>query len=91
MCYLVVRHTVADYEKWRPFYDGDDARRRAAGATGVTQVYRDVDDPNTTTVLMEWDKPENALKFAHDSALAEVMKKAGVIGQPALVSIVSKS
>jgi hypothetical protein len=91
MCYLVVRHTVADYKKWRPFYDGDDARRRAAGATGITQVYQDVDDPNTTTVLMEWDKPENALKFAHDPALAEVMKKAGVIGQPALVSIVSKS
>jgi hypothetical protein len=91
MCYLVVRHTVADYEKWRPFYDGDDVRRRAAGATGVSLVYRDVDDPNTTTVLMEWDKPENALKFANDPALAEVMKKAGVIGEPALVSIVSKS
>jgi hypothetical protein len=91
MCYIVVRHTVADYEKWRPFYDGDDVRRRAAGATGVSFVYRDVDDPNTTTVLMEWDKPENAQKFANDPALAEVMKKAGVIGQPSLVSIVSKS
>jgi hypothetical protein len=91
MCYIVVRHTVADYEKWRPFYDGDDVRRRAAGETGVSFVYRDVDDPNTTTVLMEWDKPENAQKFANDPALAEVMKKAGVIGQPSLVSIVSKS
>lgn len=91
MCYLVVRHKVADYEKWRPFYDGDNVRRRSAGATGVSLVYRDVDDPNTTTVLMEWDNPENALKFANDPALAEQMKKAGIIGQPSLVSIVSKS
>jgi hypothetical protein len=90
MCYLVVRHTVASYEKWRPFYDEDDARRRSAGATGVSQVYRDVNDPNTTIVLMEWDKPENALKFANDPALGEVMKKAGVIGQPSLVSIVDR-
>ncbi len=91
MCYLVVRHTVADYEKWRPFYDDDDIRRRSYGATGVSLVYRDVDDPNTTIAFMEWDKPENALRFANDPALAELMMKAGVIGQPALVSIVSKS
>lgn len=91
MCYLVVRHTVTDYEKWRPFYDGDDSRRRSFGATGVSQVYRDVNDPNTTIAIMEWDKPENALKFANDPGLGEVMMKAGVIGQPALVSIVLKS
>ncbi len=90
MCYLVVRHTVADYEKWRPFYDGDDVRRRSAGATGMSQVYRDVDDPNTTIAIMEWDNPENALKFANDPMLAEVMQKAGVVGQPALVSIVDR-
>lgn len=91
MCYLVVRHKVADYNKWRPVYDEDNTRRRAAGATGVSQVYRDVDDPNTTTVLMEWDKPENALKFANDPKLGEVMQKAGVLGEPSLVSIVSHS
>ncbi len=91
MCYLVVRHTVADYMKWRPVYDEDDVRRRSYGATGMSQVYRDIDDPNTTIAIMEWDTPDNALKFTNDPALGEVMKKAGVIGQPALVSIVSKS
>jgi hypothetical protein len=91
MCYLVVRHKVADYAKWRPVYDEDNARRRANGATGVSQVYRDVDDPNTTIAIMEWDNPENALKFANDPALADVMKKAGVIGQPSLVAITSRS
>jgi hypothetical protein len=50
-----------------------------------------VDDPKTITLVMEWDKPENALKFGKDPALAAVMEKAGVIGQPALISIVSRT
>ncbi len=89
MVYLNVRHTVADYATWRPAFDADEARRRAAGATGVKQVYRDVDDPNTITVFLEWDNAENARKFAEDPALREVMQKAGVIGMPAVRAMLS--
>ena len=91
MVYLNVRATVADYEKWRPFFDEDEARRRAAGATGVNQVYRDVDDPNTVTVVLEWDNAENARKFMDDPALREVMQKSGVIGMPAVRAILSRT
>ena len=91
MVYLNVRHTVADYAKWRPFFDGDEARRRAAGATDVNQVYRDMDDPNTVTLVMEWDNAENARKFADDPALREVMQKAGVVGMPAVRAILSRA
>ena len=91
MVYLNVRHTVADYEKWRPLFDEDEARRRAAGATGVNQVYRDVDDPNTITIVLEWDNAENARKFMDDPALREVMQKAGVIGMPAVRAILSRT
>jgi hypothetical protein len=91
MVYLNVRHTVVDYEKWRPFFDGDESRRRAAGATGEQQVYRDANDPNIITVIMGWDNPENAQKFASDPKLAEVMLKAGVIGQPSLAAIMKRT
>jgi hypothetical protein len=91
MVYINVRHTVADYSKWRPFFDADEARRRAAGATGITQVYRDADNPNSITTILEWDKAENAQKFATDPGLAEVMQKAGVIGMPSLVAILSRA
>jgi len=90
MVYINVRHTVADYEKWRPFFDGDDARRRAAGATGVNQVYRDADDLNTINIIMEWDNAENARKFLDDPALREVMQQAGVVGMPAVRAILSR-
>ena len=90
MVYLNVRHTVADYEKWRPIFDADEARRRTAGSKGVNQVYRDVSDPNTVTLVMEWDSAENALKFLDDPALGEVMQKAGVIGMPAVRAVLSR-
>ena len=91
MVYINVRHSVTDYSKWRPFFDRDDARRRAAGATGVYQVYQDADNPNNITTLLEWDKAENAQKFAQDPALAKVMEEAGVIGRPALVAILKRT
>ena len=87
MVYVNVRHTVADYEKWRLFFNEDDARRRTAGATGTTQIYRDADDANIVTTLIEWNNAENALKFMSDPALREVMQKAGVVGAPAIRTI----
>ena len=87
MVYLNVRHTVTDYEKWRSFFDADDARRRSAGATGTTQVFRDAEDANVVTTIMEWNNAENATKFMNDPALREVMQKAGVVGMPAVRAI----
>jgi hypothetical protein len=91
MIYLNVRHTVVDYEKWRPYFDADEGRRLAAGATGEKQVYRDANDPNLITVVMGWDNIENAQKFASDPKLAEVMKQSGVIGQPSLAAILKRA
>jgi len=91
MVYLNIRHTVTDYAKWRPFFDADHARRHTAGATGINQVYRDVDDPNTLTVVLEWDNAQNARKFMDDPAMPEVLQKAGVIGIPDVRAILSRS
>ena len=91
MTYINVRHTVADYEKWRPFFDGDQARRIASGATGVYQVYRDADNPNVITLFLEWDNPANAAKFLHDPALGAAMAAGGVVGAPAVVAILTRA
>ena len=91
MVYITVRHTAADYEKWRPSFDGDEARRRAGGATGVNQIFRDVADPNTITLVLEWDSAEKAHKFLDDPALREVMLKAGVVGMPAVIAVQSRA
>ena len=41
MVTLMVRHTIADYATWRTVFDAHEAFRRANGATGDGQVYRD--------------------------------------------------
>jgi hypothetical protein len=82
MIYVVVRHTVADYAKWRPIFDADQVNRRAGGATGVQNVYRDLANPNDITMIFEWDNAENVEKFLHNPALAETMKDAGVVSAP---------
>jgi heme-degrading monooxygenase HmoA len=86
---LIIRQKVSDYGKWRPIFDGSETQRRAYGATGVKQVYRDAKDPDTVTVIMEWDKAENAQKFASGSEFKELRKKAGVIGEPTVAAIVA--
>ena len=91
MVYSIVRHTVADYEKWRLVFDEGEAYRRAAGATGVNQVYRDVDDPNTVTVVLEWDNAESVRKYMDDPVLRAGLQKAGVIGMPAVRTILARA
>ncbi len=90
MVYLMIRHTVASYAAWRPIFDEHSGARAAAGATGVEQVYRDEEDSNTMTLVLEWDTAGNAQKFMNDPALREVMQRAGVIGAPALRAILSR-
>lgn len=82
MINLSVRHTIADYPKWRASFDANEAARRAAGATGIYQVYREVEDPNQITVMLEWNNAENARHFMNDPALKEVMLAAGVTSSP---------
>ncbi len=89
MVYISMRYAVADYQVWRGVFDSNDSTRRSAGCTGVVQVYRDVDDPKTITLVMEWDNADNARKFLDDPALRERMKAAGVVGAPVVRTIAS--
>ena len=77
-----VRHTVADYAKWRASFDAHESMRRAGGSTGVFQVYRDLENPNLITVMAEWDNAESAQKFASNPALKAAMEEAGVTSMP---------
>lgn len=79
--YLIVRHTVADYDKWKPFFDDDAARRKQHGSKGAL-VLRDAATPNDVTIVMEWDSVANAQKFGETPELKEIMQKAGVVREP---------
>ena len=74
MVYINVRHTAADYEKWREVFDGDEARRRAGGATGINQIYRDADDPNTVNLILKnGGERRQAFRWLLADAIAPVL------------------
>jgi hypothetical protein len=83
MIRLFVRHSVADFAKWKQTYDDFDAERRAMGVVNQA-VFTATDDPNDVTVWHDFETLESARGFADSPRLREVMSGAGVVGQPAI-------
>ena len=50
MSVVILSHTVADYDAWRPYYDADGARRAEAGFKEVICGQR-ADDPNSVYII----------------------------------------
>ena len=82
MAYVIVKHTVADYARWKSVFDADGASRQAGGSKGG-QLFRSADDPNEVVMLFEWDL-EQARQFGQREELRLKMQEAGVLGPPEL-------
>ena len=81
MPFVLIQHSVEDYDKWKLAFDEDGAMRQAAGSKGGS-VLRNADDPNQINILLEWDTMDNARAFAGSDDLREKMEGAGVTGVP---------
>ena len=78
---LVIRHTVANFDKWKVGYDGHESVRRKFGWTSAT-VLTDAGDPTHVTILGKAKSLAQAKDFTSAPSLKETMKKAGVISPP---------
>jgi heme-degrading monooxygenase HmoA len=83
LTYVLVIHRVEDYAKWKPIYDEDGATRKAKGSKGA-KVLRNANDPNHLVVITEWEDLQKAKNFIESDDIANTMKKAGVVGKPAV-------
>ena len=81
MAHQFVRHTVADYDKWRVAYDDHEPTRQEYGLKELG-VHRGADDPNDITIVFEADSIDRANEFAESIDLKEKMMEAGVQGKP---------
>ena len=90
MVYINLRLNLESYEKWRTGFDANDSFRRAGGSTGVNQVYRDADNPNAVSLILEWEDAVKAQAFLNDPKLKEAMQAAGVVGSPVIRAIQSR-
>ncbi len=85
---MVIRHKVANYEKWIPAYEANDSARLANGLHKYV-ICRGLDDSNMVMVAQVMDDVTKAKEMAASPALKEVMKKAGVTGPPMIDFITS--
>ena len=80
MSYVIVKHKVADYARWKPIFDADGANRQAGGSKGG-QLFRSADDPNAVVILFEWDL-QQARQYSQREAVRAKMQAAGVLDPP---------
>ncbi len=78
---VTVYHTIKDYKVWRPVFDADSTRRKAAGLTDVA-VERAADKPDNIKLVFMVSDMAKAKALASDPGLKQTMDKAGVISKP---------
>lgn len=81
MPYVLVRHKVEDYARWKPLFEQHAPTRQASGSQGGW-IFRVADDPNELIVLLRWDDLDRAREFARSDNLRETMQRAGVADRP---------
>jgi len=75
--HLHVGFKVKNYERWKEEYDANIEQRKAAGEASF-QVFRNVDDPNTVTVLSVQESVEKVQAFLESPDLKARMEAAGI-------------
>ena len=77
MVYVVLEHEITNFEMLKQVYTDDAERRRRMGCLGG-RIWRGADDPNQVSVVMEWDRVENAREFADSFELEQAMHWASI-------------
>ncbi len=81
MKYVVIRHRVADYPRWRRVFDERGEAQRAAGVR-VTHVLTEVGDRNHVVLIFEVDDFETARAYFARPEVPEAMDSGGVAEEP---------
>jgi heme-degrading monooxygenase HmoA len=81
MSYVMIRHEVANYAKWKR---GVKAFAKFRKASGEKSFYacRSSKDPNDVLVWCAWDHAGRMKKFVKSRELRKAMKAVGVISKP---------
>jgi hypothetical protein len=81
MSYVLLRHKVRDFAKWKKVVQAA-AEWRKAGGEQSFEVFRSSAAANDLTILCRWSDAVKARKFIGSTELRERMSEAGVIGKP---------
>lgn len=79
--HLIVKHKVANFEKFKTVYDSHDSARLANGLRTFL-IARGLKDSNMVMIVLNMDDTIKAKQFAASAYLKNAMKKAGATGTP---------
>ena len=81
MAWVVVRHKVKDYAKWRPYFDRHVTKvKQFGGRQGL--VLHTEGDPNEVWVCIECDNLDRMREFTQSDDLRNAMAESGVVDTP---------
>ena len=83
MNYVMIRHKVKDFKKWKAAYDAHGPAREGAGLKERV-LLRNAKSRNDVWILFEANNLARAKAFCASADLRAAMKKAGVTGKPEL-------
>ena len=78
MTALFCRNRVADFSAWKAVFDAHAPAHLAAGLS-LTNLWRDIEDPNTVFFVFDVANLERARAFISDPAGADAGRLAGVL------------
>jgi hypothetical protein len=81
MSYLLARHRVKDYAKWKTVFDEHAGKRKELGSKGG-RIFRNSERPDEILVLTEWGELSKAREFTRWGDPDAIRKSAGLIDQP---------
>jgi hypothetical protein len=81
MNYILIRHKVADFAKWKPVYDAHGSARADAGLK-EERLLRNIDNPSEVVLLFSASDLNKTKQFAASDDLRQRMQQAGVNDKP---------
>lgn len=81
MAYVLIRHKVASYAKWKAAVKAFKPFRKGSGEKSFC-VCRNAKNPNDVIIFCAWDTTARMKAFMKSADLRQAMKGAGVIGKP---------
>lgn len=81
MAYVMVRHELGDFGRWKAVFD-EAAEMRKNGGELSTRLFQAADDDGHVVLLFEWDSADRAREYFASAELKDAMRKAGVSEAP---------
>ena len=78
---MIVKHKVADFNKWKSVFDGMKQERAAHGWI-AHEVFRDATDANMVTIVNKMKSLDQAKAYGSSPKLREAMQHGGIMGAP---------